>query len=340
MKDALNNLSFSRFKAYFQVKKTVDLPSYAGSTFRGALGHGLRKVRYGTKGDACSECMVRSQCRYGALYAYLFESPSDHPFIAENSRSLQMKHETYPQPFILEPPAGGLYLSGEFLPLWFTLVGKAIECFPFMACGLSHISHVGMVYNEGGIRGRGKISLEAIVDGTPSEDGSETLIYDGRTGRVVGPGQILDFDLVQHWVTSSLDREHPVERIRIRFLSPFRYKNENRLGKPLIFEVFMRNVFRRLTLLSVHSPIPLAIDYKNLLALAENVQRETSTLQWFDWERASARQKVRMKLGGVVGDIVFSGDLSEFLPYIKMGEFLNIGKGGAFGLGKYEVAFE
>ena len=336
----LNNLSFCRFKACFAVQKPVELPPYTGSTFRGALGHGLRKVRYGMKGEACSKCMVRSRCRYGDLSAYLFESPADHPFIAENRRSVQMKHETYPQPFILDPPAGGLYLPEEFLPLSFTLVGKAIECFPFMACGLSHISYIGIPQNEGAIRVRGRISLEAIVDGIPLEHGSKTLIYDGKTGRMVGPGQILDFDIVKQWVTGTLNREQRVEKVCVRFLSPFRYKNENRLGKSLTFEVFMRNVFRRLTLLSVHSPLSFNIDFKKLLSAAESVKTENAQLRWCDWERRSARQKDKMKLGGFVGDIVFSGQLTDFLPYIKLCEFLNVGKNGAFGLGRYEVAID
>lgn len=297
----------------------------------------MRKVRYGIKGEACSQCMVRSQCRYGKLYAYFFESPSDHPFIAETSQCLQMKLETYPQPFILEPPAGGLYLSGEFLPLFFTLVGKAIECFPFMACALSNISHVGIAHKEGEMKGRGKISLKAIVDGFTPHDGNETLIYDGRTGCMVGPGQISDFDIIQQWVMGNLNRERPVERIRIRFLTPLRFKNENRLGEALTFNVFIRNILRRLTLLSVHSPLSFCIDFKRLLSLAESVKTEESQLRWFDWERYSARQGGKMKLGGFVGDIVFAGHLNEFLPYIKLCEFLNVGKNCTFGLGKYEI---
>jgi len=44
-----------------------------------------------------------------------------------------------------------------------------------------------------------------------------------------------------------------------------------------------------------------------------------------------------MKLGDFVGDIVFAGNLNEFLPYIKMCEFLNVGKNSTFGLGKYKI---
>jgi len=45
-----------------------------------------------------------------------------------------------------------------------------------------------------------------------------------------------------------------------------------------------------------------------------------------------------MKLGGVIGRIAFKGEIGEFMPFIKLGEFLHVGKGTTFGLGKYEIA--
>jgi len=65
---------------------------------------------------------------------------------------------------------------------------------------------------------------------------------------------------------------------------------------------------------------------------------ESRDLKWFDWERYSARQDTRMKLGGVIGRIAFKGEIGEFMPFIKLGEFLHVGKGTTFGLGKYEIA--
>jgi hypothetical protein len=329
----LENLSFSKFKAYFRIEETTELPSFTGSTFRGALGHAMRKVRSGWSRELCGDCPLRSYCRYGDLYAYLFEAPADHPFIAETCRSLALKHETYPQPFILDPPPGGVYQPGQFLSLSFTLVGKAIECFPFMACALRLVGENPL----GRSRSRGSVALEAIVDGMPSEDGEEALIFDGRTGRIVGPAQVLDFDLIRRWITerNAPDSETDEQSAHIRFLTPFRFKQANRLGAALDFQLFMRNVLRRLTLLSVHSPLSFDIDFRGLLAKAEAVQTEKSELRWLDWERYSNRQKERMFLGGFVGDIVFVGRLAELLPFLKMCELLNVGKNVAFGLGKF-----
>jgi CRISPR/Cas system endoribonuclease Cas6 (RAMP superfamily) len=44
-----------------------------------------------------------------------------------------------------------------------------------------------------------------------------------------------------------------------------------------------------------------------------------------------------MKLGGIVGEALFRGDMKDFLPLVKLGEFVHIGKAVTFGLGKYVV---
>ena len=100
----------------------------------------------------------------------------------------------------------------------------------------------------------------------------------------------------------------------------------------------MKNLLRRITLLSVHSPLSIEIDYLELLEQAKSVRVVSSHMvEWYDWERYSSKQKKRMKLGGLVGEVDFLGDLGAFMPYIKIGEYLHIGKGGSFGLGKYVV---
>ncbi|HDZ02552.1 MAG TPA: CRISPR system precrRNA processing endoribonuclease RAMP protein Cas6 [Nitrospirae bacterium] len=61
-------------------------------------------------------------------------------------------------------------------------------------------------------------------------------------------------------------------------------------------------------------------------------------LKWYDWERYSARQETKMKMGGFVGEITFEGDIEPFMPILKAGEVLHVGKGTGFGLGKYKSA--
>ncbi len=330
----LENLSLTRLRARYRIREPLQLPTFTGAALRGALGYALRQVRYGSTKD-CPGCSIRSECRYGDLYAYLFESPWDHPLIEPFHAALgpRMRRETYPQPFILNPPAGGVeQLPGSLFTVDFILVGRAIACFPFMACALSiaGVSGIG--------KGRSRILLESIVNGFPSNGGNESVIFDAKSGQIVGPGEIIDLEIVHRWVEESAPTQGKIREVKIHFITPFRYKYDGKLGQPLTFEIFMRNIFRRFTLLSVHSRLTTAIDYKRLLSLAASVQVKSSTLRWYRVERYSTRQESYMNLDGYVGEITFSGDMAPFLPYLKMGEFLNVGKDASFGLGKYYMS--
>ena len=77
-----------------------------------------------------------------------------------------------------------------------------------------------------------------------------------------------------------------------------------------------------------------------MIGEAENVSTEKKSLKWYDWERFSSRQNVRMKMGGIVGEITYRGKIKQILPVLKAGEILHFGKGTSFGLGRYEIISE
>ena len=191
----------------------------------------------------------------------------------QSSLRTKERRSSIPSPSFWSRRPGGGYVPGEFLPLSFTLVGKAIEFFPFMACALA--------LTETRRLGRdGKVVLEGITDSFPSEDGNEILIYDGKTGTIVGPGQILDFHLIEQWVRHTSDTEGETDHLRVRFLTPFRFRKENRLGRKPDFNVFMRNVFRRLIFLSIHSPLSFEIDVPKLLERTGEIHTNPYGLRW------------------------------------------------------------
>jgi CRISPR/Cas system endoribonuclease Cas6 (RAMP superfamily) len=69
----------------------------------------------------------------------------------------------------------------------------------------------------------------------------------------------------------------------------------------------------------------------------EAVATRSAELRWVDWERYSARQDTRMTLGGFMGTATFAGELDVFMPLLRLGEVVHVGKGTAFGLGKYRL---
>ena len=74
---------------------------------------------------------------------------------------------------------------------------------------------------------------------------------------------------------------------------------------------------------------------ERLRVQARNVRVVKRELSFQPLERYSNRQQRKLPLHGYVGAMTFAGQLTEFLPFLRMGEYLHIGAGTAFGLGRY-----
>ncbi len=46
-----------------------------------------------------------------------------------------------------------------------------------------------------------------------------------------------------------------------------------------------------------------------------------------------------MILGGWIGEITYKGDFQKYLPLLRLGEHIHVGKATVFGLGKYRIIY-
>jgi hypothetical protein len=130
--------------------------------------------------------------------------------------------------------------------------------------------------------------------------------------------------------------------LKLSFLTPIRLRVQGDLQGGVSFEMLIRSLLRRLwQLTQVHGGGGPGFDHRALIERAKGVSVVRSQLWWLDWTRYSGRQKTRMQLGGLVGEVAYGfGDvetLSEFLPLLLAGELLHVGKNTTFGLGRYEI---
>ena len=126
--------------------------------------------------------------------------------------------------------------------------------------------------------------------------------------------------------------------LTINFITPTRLKFDGRLSEALEFHILFRNILRRISLLSYfHCEEEPDLDYRGLIEESLNVRVKKSNLHWFDWERYSNRQETRMMMGGFTGQVTFEGETEPFLPFLLLGEYIHVGKGTSFGLGKYQI---
>ena len=124
----------------------------------------------------------------------------------------------------------------------------------------------------------------------------------------------------------------------LHYLTPTRITYNGQLHTAPDFHVIIRNLLRRLSNLAYfHCGGELTLDFKGIIEKSKGIETRDGDVHWHDWERYSARQDTRMKMGGFVGKVDYQGNLAEFVPLLKLGERVHVGKGTAFGLGRYEI---
>jgi len=311
-----NRLTFALFEFKTKTLNSFHLPPYKGSTFRGAFGHTIKKIACVKKQSDCDGCLLKTKC----IYSYIFETPPP-----EDS-SMMKNYTAAPHPFILEPPLEIKtdYEKGEDLNFSLVLTGKAIDYLPYFIYAFDEMGKNGIG------RDRGRYDIEEVIN-HKADRLNGTVIY-GREKKLLSPPGILS--------DGEFHNNKEIDKITISFITPARIKYEEKFVNTLEFHIFMRNILRRISLLTYfHCNGKLDVDFKDIIEKAAGISVIKSDLQWLDWERYSNRQQSRMKMGGLIGDITFTGDLKDFLPYITTGKYIHVGKGASFGLGKYEIYF-
>ena len=82
----------------------------------------------------------------------------------------------------------------------------------------------------------------------------------------------------------------------------------------------------------------LGDDAKELAAGADRVELRSTDTRWQHEQRHSTRTGQRHPLAGMIGEAVYAGELGRFLPLLRLGELLHVGKHASFGLGRIEVS--
>ncbi len=136
-----------------------------------------------------------------------------------------------------------------------------------------------------------------------------------------------------------LDRApDPVERVRIRFLTPTELKTAGRLAEHPEFPVLFGRLRDRLsTLRALYGAGPLELDFHALTARAAQVRTVACQLAWAHLARKSGRTGQVHPLGGFTGDAEYQGDLAEFLPFLAAARWVGVGRQTVWGKGELRV---
>lgn len=297
--DAGKHFNLARYRFYLVAVDHFRLPAYKGALFHGGLGWLLREI----SPDA---------------YSFLYEPQLLTPAV-----------QGFPKPYVLSPPLDDLtyYQPGMPLTLDLTLIGDAIAYFPECFAAVSILGKRGLGKDRGQFR---LVRVEQLQIPEPY------LIYDEAEQVFSDPGKPLTWD--------DITRDSQglrVNWVRIQCLTRLRIKKDNRLvGGSLPFDVLIGRLLTRIEFLGkmYHDEEVLTSGQKTyLIKKAKEVKIIEDRLVWKDWKRYSGRQKTWMKFGGLLGTITYEGDLSEFLPYLVLGQWIHVGGKSTFGLGAYRL---
>ncbi len=297
-----NNIHGFRLACFqFQLclNQDTELPAYKGAIFHGALGQALAKI--------------------GTQFRDYFYNPAPPPH-------WNAAQQAPPRPYILIPPLADQthYLAGDIIDLGIVLYGRAID---YLMIIFAALEHLGEYMGLGKQRSRFHISniSQLTLSGV-------TPIYQNR--QWLGLAQSIAAD-------SFFTSPSSASSIQINHTTRLRLKADNKLlNSAPPFNLFIHRLLGRINALAAlyGSGILITPEQKHqLLTLAETVSIAHSTLTWSEWQRYSQRSQTAMPFGGLLGETVYRGELSPFVPWLDLGQWVGVGGKTSFGLGKYHM---
>ena len=306
-------MEYGKYRFLIQLQEDAVLPFYKGSTFRGLLGHALRRGVCALKHQECKTCILRSSC----TYALVFETAAALP-LPEGSRI-----SAPPHPVVLEPPLTGktCFKKGDTMACTLLLFGKINKNLPYFVYAFDQMGKIGMGKK---IKGkRSSFTLESVS--TENE-----ILYEKNDKKIRFPENNEQINCYNN--NNSIDRDEA--ELQIEFKTPLRVKMDSqKLSLP--FQFIIHTMIRRNTaLLNCYGSGEPDIDYSAMARRAADVETVQENLTWFDWKRYSSRQERKMFMGGITGSVKYRGNLKEFIPMVEMAEKVHLGKNTFFGLGQ------
>ncbi len=313
LREAISQLSYLRVIFCYRLTSGGRLPFYKGSMLRGQFGRAFKKVSCVNPSGVCEGCDVAGNCGYWKV----FESPVPQ----ESGR--MVKYTAIPHPFIIRPLDEG---RTEFVPE----TNLEFELTLFGEQTIGWLPYLVRAFEMMGQSGLGESHLPAVLEevrtvGQTKPEGC--VVFSKAKGLVDVPRP--DF--------LSLNGEESKNKIlTLNFHTPVRIQRNGKILSQFDFRTFFSTLLRRFTNMAYfQAGLEVQEDFRTLLASADDVHTEACSLRRFAWRRYSYRQEQGMDLDGMVGSISFADVPDDFLPLIRFGEILHVGKNTAFGCGKY-----
>jgi len=250
-----------------------------------------------------------------------FPALFDPPLPADPVVRRRFQKPSPPFVFRYAPAAMRSYQPGESFRFELVLMGRAVAQSTVMLRVVERLA-------ESGFGGEGAFELSE-VQGRDDSGNRHVVWCAGDDWEEMAP-PVCSADW---WVARNLP---DASAVTLNFVTPARLM---RRGKPL-FEPVFSEIFpfllRRVTAACVHhAGLPLIDDAQPLLEAARTVACSTE-LTWEDWRTLPGGGD--FEVGGLLGRCRLQGEgLAEILWLLSLGELLQLGRGVAYGAGRFEL---
>ena len=295
----------------FQIKFATPVKADNNPVFvlRSILGKQLRQMACISRQSVCLTCMYNKTC----AYAYIFES------IVEKKNSTLPGRNTISHPYCVSQNSNFVYQDVilESFDFTITLFGRAIDYLPYFYAA----------FVRGGREGLFKERIPFEIEDVKIN--GDSLLLNKESIRT--DFEVFVFDLFQ-------PEENLGQELSIKLKTPLRFKSNGTYNKTFSAQAFWNCLYRRAkTMFLSYGQDCKEDDFPDLPQTATVIT--DSTLHWMNVKHYSARQKYAMELGGVVGNMSFTGNLSNLeVRLLEFAKIANAGKNTNFGLGQLDYS--
>jgi CRISPR-associated endoribonuclease Cas6 len=135
--------------------------------------------------------------------------------------------------------------------------------------------------------------------------------------------------------------EQAISRLVVKFVTPTELKVGQHLAPRPEFGVLATRIRDRVsTLRELYDSTgagPLPIDFREFGERAGRVRMTRCEIRSVDVERRSSRTSQTHSIGGFVGEAEYEGDLTEFVPYLRVATWTGVGRQTVWGKGEIDL---
>jgi len=297
------DFSFAKLKLTLRLDDDCADP-YALFLSRKAFAIAFRQV-VGCSNN-CDDCRTAEDCPYHQTFAQT---------ISTDPAAVQ-RFQKPPLPFVFDFPfVPPLPNRGVTLDAGLTLLGTAVNHLNLYLAALSRLFRLEKAGGDGGVT----ILRVGSVD------------YSGNQHPLRQPfgSQAAEVPLVLSLVGLTKMMVLPMGRITVFVDAPMRIVHDMKPLRTLSFSAVARALMRRVSAVAYYyGDITGDVDFKWLARQSDGVVTESEKFRWTEWGRG---------VRGITGEATYSGALSDFHLFLVAGEILHVGKGAAFGMGRFHL---